>query len=161
MFNNDGKIPMTAGGFETLKSELARLKNIERPAVVEAIAEARSHGDLSENAEYHAAKEKQGFIEGRISELEEKINLAQIIDISTMSGDTVKFGATVTLIDTSNDSIVKYQIVGSDESDVKNGLLSVTSPLARALIGKKVDDEVEVSIPGGSRVYAIDKIEYI
>ncbi|MDR0625108.1 MAG: transcription elongation factor GreA [Holosporales bacterium] len=154
------KVPITLAGFERLKEELRQLKEVERPAIIQAIAEARSHGDLSENAEYHAAKERQGFLEGRISELEEAISLAQIIDVSTLSGDQVKFGATVTLEDVANNSSVKYQIVGSYEADVKNGLLPITSPLAQALIGKKVDDEVEVTIPGGVHLYAIEKIEY-
>jgi transcription elongation factor GreA len=161
MMDSEKRVPMTAGGFSVLKNELKVLKEVERPAVVEAIAEARSHGDLSENAEYHAAKERQSFIEGRISELEEKINQAQIIDISTVSGDQIKFGATVTLMNTLTDSIVTYQIVGSDEADVKKGLLSITSPLARALIGKKVDDEVEITVPSGMQSYAVQKIEYI
>jgi transcription elongation factor GreA len=161
MMDSEKRVPMTANGFNTLKNELRLFKEVERPAVVEAIAEARSHGDLSENAEYHAAKERQSFIEGRISELEEKINQAQIIDISTVSGDQIKFGATVTLINTITDNIVTYQIVGSDEADVKKGLLSITSPLARALIGKKVDDEVEITVPSGTQSYAVQKIEYI
>ncbi|MDR0632916.1 MAG: transcription elongation factor GreA [Holosporales bacterium] len=161
MVDAEKRFPMTANGFNSLKNELRLLKEVERPAIVEAIVEARSHGDLSENAEYHAAKERQSFIEGRISELEEKINQAQIIDISTISGDQVKFGATVTLVNTVTDGVVTYQIVGSDEADVKKGLLSITSPLARALIGKKVDDEVEITVPSGTQSYAIQKIEYV
>lgn len=159
--NTENKVPMTSGGFETLKTELSKLKDIERPSIIQAIAEARSHGDLSENAEYHAAKERQSFIEGRISELETKINLAQIIDISSVSGDETKFGATVTLMDNETKEKNKYQIVGSDEADIKKGLLSITSPLARALIGKKAFDEVEVQMPGGIKSYCIEKIEYI
>lgn len=160
MFSPDS-IPMTAKGYEALKAELARLTDVERPDVVQAIAEARSHGDLSENAEYHAAKERQAFIEKRIAELEQKLAQAQVIDASTLSGNTVKFGATLTLVDNDSDEEVHYQIVGSDEADVKQGLLSITSPLARALIGKKVDDEIEVSIPSGTHSYTILKIEFI
>jgi transcription elongation factor GreA len=154
------KAPITLAGFDRLKEELRELKEVERPAIVQAIAEARSHGDLSENAEYHAAKEKQGFLEGRIAELEEAISLAQIIDVSTLSGDQVKFGATVTLEDIASGGSVTYQIVGSYEADVKKGLLSITSPLAQALIGKRVNDEVEVTIPSGTHMYAVERIEY-
>lgn len=157
----DKKIPMTQRGFDSLNNELSNLKNVGRPEVIKAIAAAREHGDLSENAEYHAAKEKQGFIEGRIVELEDKISRAEVIDISKISGNDIKFGATVTLHDEDTDEIVSYQIVGSDESDVKKGLLSVTSPLARALIGKKINDEVEVTTPNGSKAYTINQMKYI
>jgi transcription elongation factor GreA len=128
---------------------------VERPAVIKAIAEAREHGDLSENAEYHAARERQSFIEGRVGELEDKISRAEVIDPTKLSGDTVKFGATVTLADEDTDQEMTYQIVGSEESDIKAGFLSITSPLARALIGKSVGDSVEVPTPGGSKMYEI------
>lgn len=155
------KNPMTQAGYDALQEELKNLVEVERPGVVDAIAEARSHGDLSENAEYHAAKERQAFVEKRISELEEKLRNAQVIDIASIAGDDVKFGATLSLLDEDSDEEIQYRIVGSDEADVKKGLLSITSPLARALIGKRVGDEVEVSIPSGSRTYLIQKIQYI
>lgn len=161
MPGTEQKVPMTARGYEQLKAELLMLKDHERPAVIEAIAEARSHGDLSENAEYHAAKEKQSFIERRIAELEEKVNQAQIIDVSTIVGSDIKFGATVDVSDADTGEVMRFQIVGSDEADVKEGRLSITSPLARALIGKSAGDEVEVAIPGGTRVYVVDHVEYI
>jgi transcription elongation factor GreA len=154
------KIPMTASGYERLQEELKVLKTVERHAVIKAIAEAREHGDLSENAEYHAAKERQGFIEGRISELEGKLSLADVIDVSRITGKDVKFGATVTLIDDDTEETVSYQVVGSDESDIKKGLLSITAPLARALIGKKKGDAVEVFTPSGGKSYEIVKVEY-
>jgi len=154
------KVPMTKSGYEKLEEELKRLKNVERPAVVQAIAEAREHGDLSENAEYTAAREKQSFIEGRIMEIEDKVGRAEVIDVSSMSGDTVKFGALVTLIDDDTEEKVTYQIVGDDESDIKSGLLSISSPLARALINKVVGDTVEVSTPKGSKGYEILKVVY-
>lgn len=154
------KVPMTATGFNRLQEELRHLKAVERPAVIKAIAEAREHGDLSENAEYHAARERQGFIEGRVMELEDKISRAEVIDVSKLSGDIIKFGATITVADEDTDDETTYQIVGQDESDIKLGLLSVTSPLARALIGKQVGDSVEVSTPGGSKSYEIVKVEY-
>lgn len=157
----DKKIPMTRRGFDFLDEELRHLKAVERPAVIKAIADAREHGDLSENAEYHAARERQGFIEGRISELEDKVSRAEIIDPSKISGDEIKFGATVTLHDDDTDEVVVYQIVGSDESDIKKGLLSVTAPLARALINKTVKDEIEVTTPSGSKAYTVKKIEYV
>lgn len=157
----DKKIPMTRRGFDLLDEELRHLKALERPAVIKAIADAREHGDLSENAEYHAARERQGFIEGRISELEDKVSRAEIIDPSKVSGDEIKFGATVTLHDDDTDEVVVYQIVGSDESDIKKGLLSVTAPLARALINKTVKDEIEVTTPSGSKAYTVKKIEYV
>ncbi|WP_448188577.1 transcription elongation factor GreA [Azospirillum sp. sgz301742] len=149
------KVPMTAAGYDRLQEELKHLKVVERPAVIKAIAEAREHGDLSENAEYHAARERQSFIEGRVGELEDKISRAEVIDPTKLSGDTVKFGATVTLADEDTDQEMTYQIVGSEESDIKAGFLSITSPLARALIGKSVGDSVEVPTPGGSKLYEI------
>lgn len=149
------KVPMTAAGYDRLQEELRHLKVVERPAVIKAIAEAREHGDLSENAEYHAARERQSFIEGRVGELEDKISRAEVIDPTKLSGDTVKFGATVTLADEDTDQEMTYQIVGSEESDIKAGFLSITSPLARALIGKSVGDSVEVPTPGGSKMYEI------
>ena len=155
------KIPMTRKGFDRLSEELSHLKNHERPSVIKAISDAREHGDLSENAEYHAAKERQSFLEGRIAELESKVSRATVIDISRVIGDTIKFGATVTLFDEDTNETVCYQIVGSDESEIKLGLLSVASPLARSLIGKKTDDEVEVSTPSGGKAYVIKKIEYV
>jgi transcription elongation factor GreA len=154
------KIPMTMPGYQRLQEELRVLKTIERPAVIKAIAEAREHGDLSENAEYHAARERQSFIEGRVMELEDRISRAEVIDISRLSGSAVKFGATVTLADEDTDEESIFQIVGQDESDIKNGLLSITSPLARALIGKKVGENVEVTTPGGSKSYEIVGLEF-
>jgi len=154
------KFPMTANGFHRLQDELRHLKQVERQAVIKAIADAREHGDLSENAEYHAAKERQGFIEGRILELEDKVSRAEVIDVSRLSGGEIKFGATVTLTDEDTEEQHVYQIVGADESDIRQGLLSIISPLARALIGKQVGDFVEVITPGGSKAYAVDKIEY-
>ncbi|MGE0045664.1 MAG: transcription elongation factor GreA, partial [Hyphomonadaceae bacterium] len=141
--------------------ELKRLKTEERPTVIQAIAEARSHGDLSENAEYHAAKERQSFIEGRVLELEDKIARAQVIDVSKLSGKQVKFGATVTVLDEDTEQKANYKIVGEDESDVKGGKVSITSPLARALIGKEVGDVVEVAAPGGAKSYEILKIRWV
>jgi transcription elongation factor GreA len=155
------KVPMTLSGYERLVEELRQLKTVERPAIIKAIAEARDHGDLSENAEYHAARERQSFIEGRVMELEAKISLAEIIDVKKLSGKTVTFGATVTLADEDTDEEVKYQIVGADESDIGKGLLSVTAPLARALIGKSVGDSVEVVTPRGSRSFEIVKIRFV
>ncbi|GHF19081.1 transcription elongation factor GreA [Kordiimonas sediminis] len=154
------KVPMLKAGHEALEAELKNLKSVERPAVVQAIEEARAHGDLSENAEYHAAKEKQGHIEGRILEIEGKLSRAQVIDPSTLSGDRIVFGATVTLID-EDDKTVKYQIVGADEGDVKEGRISYQSPIARAMIGKSTGAEIEVKTPGGERYYEIEKVEYI
>lgn len=153
------KVPMLAEGYRALEAELKNLKSVERPAVVQAIEEARAHGDLSENAEYHAAKEKQGHIEGRIMELEGKISRAQVIDPQSLSGETVVFGATVTMLDENDDEVI-YQIVGADEGDVKIGRISYQSPIARALIGRRVEDEVEVKAPGGERYYEITKIEF-
>lgn len=155
------KVPMTQRGFDRLQDELSHLKNHERPSVIKAISDAREHGDLSENAEYHAAKERQGFIEGRIAELEDRVARADVIDIRSITSSTIKFGATVTLIDDDTDEKNVYQIVGSDESDVKKGLLSITSPLARALINKEKNDTVEVLTPNGSKAYTIENIQYL
>ena len=154
------KIPMTAAGFRGLEEELNQLKNVERPEIIKAIAEARAHGDLSENAEYHAAKEKQSFIEGRVMELEDQIGRADVIDISKLSGTSIKFGATVTLVDEDTDEERRYQIVGDVESDAKHGRISLSSPIARALIGKSKGDTVEVTAPGGARSYEIVKVEF-
>ena len=156
------KQPITVVGVERLRAELHRLKTVERPKIIAAIAEARAHGDLSENAEYHAARETQGFIEGRIAELESKLGEAQIIDPATLNADgRVVFGATVKLFDTGNEQEVTYQIVGDLEADIKDGRISVTSPVARALIGKEEGDEVEVQTPSGVRVYEILGVRYI
>ncbi len=155
------KIPMTAEGYEALEEELKQRKSVDRPSIVRAIAEARAHGDLSENAEYHAAKEAQGMNEARVLELEEKLGLAEIIDISKLSGDRVMFGATVTLVDEDTDKEVVYKIVGESEADVKQGKISITSPIARALINKTVEDSVEVNTPGGGRAYEILKVAFI
>ena len=152
---------MTAEGYDALDEELKRLKSIERPAVIAAISEAREHGDLSENAEYHAAKERQGWIEGRIAEIEDKISRAQVIDVSKLSGEQVKFGATVTVVDEDTDDVARYQIVGEHEADVKRGRLSLTSPLARGMIGKGPGDVVEVTTPGGVKAYEIRKVEWV
>ena len=151
---------MTAGGYTSLDEELKRLKTIERPSVIAAISEARAHGDLSENAEYHAAKERQGWIEGRIAEIEDKIARAQIIDVSKLSGSQVKFGATVTVVDEDTEDEGRYQIVGEHEADVKAGKISVSSPIARAMISKAVGDTVEVNTPGGVKAYEILKVEW-
>ncbi|HKR16352.1 transcription elongation factor GreA [Rhizorhapis sp.] len=153
------KMPMLAEGYEKLTAQLRALKD-ERPRIVDAIEEARAHGDLSENAEYHAAKERQGQIEASIADLEDKLSRAQIIDPKTLSGDKVVFGATVTLLD-EDDKPVTYQIVGQAEADAKSGKISYNSPLGRALIGRKVDDEVEVTVPSGDRFYLVSKIEFI
>src|SRR5215813_10696622 len=155
------KIPMTNDGFQRLEEELKHLRLNERPAVIRQIAEAREHGDLSENAEYHAARERQSFIEGRVTELEDKIARAQVIDISKLSGKQVKFGATVNLLDEDSGAKAKYKIVGEDESDVKGGKISITSPIARALIGKEEGDVVEVMAPGGPKSYEIVKVKYL
>jgi transcription elongation factor GreA len=154
------KIPMTRAGYVALDEELKQLKSVERPAVIRAIAEAREHGDLSENAEYHAAREKQSFIEGRVKELEAIISLAEVIDPSRLSG-SVKFGATVTLVDEDTEEERTYQIVGEPEADLEKGLLNIKSPLARALIGKDEGDSVEVKTPGGERSYEILSIRYV
>lgn len=154
------KIPMTRAGFTALDDELKTLKSAERPAVIRAIAEAREHGDLSENAEYHAAREKQSFIEGRIKELEAMLSLADVIDTSKLSG-AVKFGATVTLVDEDTDEKKTYQIVGEAEADIERGLLNIRSPLARSLIGKEEGDSVDVKTPGGQKSYEILSIKYL
>lgn len=155
------KLPMTVAGHAALEVELKRRQQEERPRIIQAIAEARSHGDLSENAEYHAAKESQSMNEGRIAELEDKLSRADIIDVTKLSGNTVKFGATVTLIDEDTETEKRYQIVGDMEADVKSGKISISSPISRALIAKKVGDTVEVNTPGGGKSYEIVKIEYI
>ena len=153
------KIPMTRAGAQALETELKQLKTVERPAIIKAIAEAREHGDLSENAEYHSAKEKQSFIEGRVKELEGVISLADEIDPSKMSG-AIKFGATVTLVDEDTDEEKTYQIVGEYEANIEKGLLNIKSPIARALIGKEEGDSVEVRTPGGEKSYEVLKISY-
>ena len=152
---------MTAGGYTALDEELKRLKTLERPSVIAAISEARAHGDLSENAEYHAAKERQGWIEGRIAEIEDKIARAQIIDVSRLSGSQVKFGATVTVVDEDTEDEGRYQIVGEHEADVKQGRISLSSPLSRAMIGKEVGEVVEVNTQGGVKAYEILKVEWV
>src|SRR6201995_2410907 len=154
------KVPMTSAGHAALTDELKRRQSVERPRIIEHIAEARSHGDLSENAEYNARKEKQSHNEGRIAELEDKLARADVIDISKLSGDTIKFGATVTVIDEDTDKKAVYQIVGEVEADAKKGRISITSPLARALIGKKKGVSVEVVAPGGAKAYEITKVEW-
>ncbi len=151
---------MTAEGYAQLEIELKNLKSVERPAVIAAIAEAREHGDLSENAEYHAAREKQGFIEGRIKELEAVISVAEVIDTSQLSGDVVRFGATVMVADEETDEETTYQIVGQHEADLEKGKISVSSPLARGLIGKSLGDSVEVRTPGGAKLYEIIEVDY-
>ncbi len=154
------RVPMTTEGFKRLEAELQRLKAEERPRIIQAIAEARSHGDLSENAEYHAAKEAQGLNEARVAELEDKIGRAEIVDTSKLSGTTIKFGATVTLVDEDTDEKVTYKIVGDLEADVKSGKISISSPIARALIGKSKGDSAEVTTPKGARSYEVLKIEW-
>ncbi|MBA4805049.1 MAG: transcription elongation factor GreA [Caulobacterales bacterium RIFCSPHIGHO2_01_FULL_70_19] len=154
------KVPMTAEGYRVLDDQLKQLKSVERPSVIAAISEAREHGDLSENAEYHAAKERQGWIEGQIAEIEDKISRAQVIDVTKLSGDVVKFGATVTVVDEDTEEEGTYQIVGEHEADVKAGKISVSSPIARALISKEVGDVVEVNTPGGVKAYEILKVEW-
>jgi transcription elongation factor GreA len=154
------KIPMTAAGHAALESELKRRTSQERPRIIEAIAEARSHGDLSENAEYHAAKELHGLNEGRIAEIEDTLSRAEIIDVSKLSGKTIMFGATVTLIDEDTEEKKRYQIVGDVEADVKAGRISISSPIARALIGKVKGDTVEVTAPGGARSYEILDVKF-
>jgi transcription elongation factor GreA len=154
------KIPMTAEGLARLEEELRHLRNTARPEVIRAIAQAREHGDLSENAEYHAARDKQSFIEGRVGELEDKIARAEVIDVSKLSGKTVKFGATVSLIDEDTDEKLTYQLVGEDEADVKQGRLAITAPLARALIGKSTGDSVEVHTPKGEKAYEIRRVKF-
>ena len=155
------KIPITNIGFEKLEEELKVLKSVERPTVIKSIAEAREHGDLSENAEYHAAKEKQSFIEGRIADLENKISRAEVIITKKLKSNKVIFGATVTLGEVGKKKQLVYQIVGTEEADVESGKISISSPLARALLGKKVDDTVEVYSPGGSKEYEVENIEFL
>jgi transcription elongation factor GreA len=155
------KFPMTAVGLKRLEEELRNLKSQERPAIIRAIAEARSHGDLSENAEYHAARERQSFIEGRIQELEEIVGAVEVIDPSALSGDHVKFGAHVKVVDEETDKEATYQIVGVYEADIKAARLSISSPLAKALIGKKVGDTISVPAPGGDRSYEILEVKFI
>ena len=155
------KIPITNIGFEKLEEELKILKSIERPTVIKSIAEAREHGDLSENAEYHAAKEKQSFIEGRIADLENKISRAEVIITKKLKSNKVIFGATVTLGEIGKKKQLVYQIVGTEEADVESGKISISSPLARALLGKKIDDSVEVYSPGGSKEYEVENIEFL
>ena len=152
---------MTAEGYRSLDDQLKQLKSVERPSVIAAISEARAHGDLSENAEYHAAKERQGWIEGRIAEIEDKIARAQIIDVSKLSGKQVKFGATVSVVDEDTEEEARYQIVGEHEADVKSGRISLSSPLSRAMIGKEVGEVVEVNTPGGVKAYEILKVEWV
>ena len=155
------KIPITNIGFEKLEEELRTLKSVERPTVIKSIAEARDHGDLSENAEYHAAKEKQSFIEGRIADLENKISRAEVIITKKLKSNKVIFGATVTLGEVGKKKQLVYQIVGTEEADVESGKISISSPLARALLGKKVDESVEVYSPGGSKEYEVENIEFL
>ena len=154
------KVPITPDGFAKLREELARLKSVERPAIVQAIAEARAHGDLSENAEYHAAKDRQGFIEGRIKEIEAKLALAEVIDPSKLSGTKVAFGATVKLSNSETDEEVVYRIVGQDEADLAQGSVSISSPIARALLGREEGGEVNVRSPGGERTYEVLEVVF-
>jgi transcription elongation factor GreA len=154
------KIPMTAAGYSALEEELKHRQQVERPRIIQQITDARTHGDLSENAEYHAAKEQQSHNEGRIAELEDKLARADVIDVSKLSGDTVKFGATVTVIDEDTEKRQVWQIVGEPEADAKAGRISIASPLARALVGKKKGAQVEVVTPGGARAYEVVKVEW-
>ncbi len=154
------KIPMTPDGHTRLSAELKRLKNVERPAVIRAIAAAREHGDLSENAEYHAARERQGFIEGRVLELEDKLSRAEVIDLNTLSGSKIMFGARVKLVDEETNEENRYQIVGPEEADIQAGLLSIQSPLAQALLAKEAGDSVEVTTPRGTRYFEILEVSY-
>jgi len=154
------KIPMTAAGYTTLENELKHRQQVERPRIIQQITDARTHGDLSENAEYHAAKEQQSLNEGAIAELEDKLARAEVIDVSKLSGETIKFGATVTLVDEDTDKKHVWQIVGEPEADAKHGKISVTSPLARALIGKTKGVSVEVVTPGGAKAYEVKKVEW-
>ena len=155
------KVPMTAEGYAALEAEIKHLKTVERPRIIKAIADARTHGDLSENAEYHAAKEQQGITEARMADLEDKLSRADIIDVSRLKGDQVMFGATVTLLDEDTEEKVKYQIVGDFEADVRKGKVSIGSPIARALIGKKAGDSVEVNTPRGAKSYEILKVAFL
>jgi transcription elongation factor GreA len=152
---------MTAEGYQALDDDLKRLKTLERPAVIAAISEARAHGDLSENAEYHAAKERQGWIEGQIADIEDRMARAQVIDVSRLSGSQVKFGATVSVVDEDTEDLARYQIVGEHEANVRAGRISITSPIARAMIGKEPGDVVEVNTPGGVKAYEIVNVEWI
>jgi transcription elongation factor GreA len=154
-------VPMTPEGYQRLQEELKHLMRVERPRVVQDIAEARDHGDLSENAEYDAAKERQGFVEGRIAEINGKMARAQVIDVSTLDTDKVVFGATVTVYDDESESESTYRIVGEDESDIKQGLISVSSPVAKALIGHRIGDEVQIRVPSGIRIYELIDIKYL
>jgi transcription elongation factor GreA len=154
------KIPMTAAGYAALEAELKQCQSVERPRIIQQITDARTHGDLSENAEYHAAKEAQSLNEGHIAELEDKLARAEVIDVSKLSGDTITFGATVTLVDEDTEKKSVWQIVGEPEADAKKGKISVTSPLARALVGKKKGAQVEVVTPGGARAYEVMKVEW-
>lgn len=154
------KVPMTAAGHVAIMDEIKHLKSVERPRIIKAISEAREHGDLSENAEYHAAKEQQGWTEARVAELEDILSRAEVIDLTKLSGDSVKFGATVKLVDEDTDEESTYQIVGEFEADVKSGKISISSPIARGLIGKSVGDSVEVNTPGGGKSYEILKVSY-
>src|SRR5438309_9103700 len=154
------KIPMTAAGYAVLETELKHRQQVERPRIIQQITDARTHGDLSENAEYHAAKESQSLNEGRIAELEDRLARAEVIDVSKLSGDTIKFGATVTLVDEDTDERRVWQIVGEPEADAKKGKISITSPLARALIGKTKGTSIEVLTPGGARAFKIRKVEW-
>jgi transcription elongation factor GreA len=155
------KVPLTIKGYAALEEELRHRQQIERPRIIQAIAEARSHGDLSENAEYHAAKEAQGHNEGRIAELEDRLARAEVIDVSKLSGNSVMFGATVTVVDEDTDEEKRYQIVGENEADVRSGKVSITSPIARALIGKKIGDTVEVNTPGGGKSYEVVNVAFV
>lgn len=155
------KVPITKTGYDALNAELKNMKDIERPGIITAIAEARAHGDLSENAEYHSAKERQGFIEGRIKELESMISRAEVIEPAKMSGTTIRFGATVDIVDEETDEERTYQIVGEPEADIANGRLNMRSPLARALIGKEEGDSIEVATPGGRRSYEVLAVRYV
>jgi len=154
------RVPMTAEGFKKLEEELHRLKSEERPRIIQAIAEARTHGDLSENAEYHSAKEAQGLNEAKVADLEDKLSRAEVVDTTKLSGSTIKFGATVTLVDEDTDEKVKYKIVGDLEASVKDGKISISSPIARALIGKSKGDSAEVTTPKGARSYEVIKVEW-
>ncbi|MEA2838957.1 MAG: transcription elongation factor GreA [Methylobacteriaceae bacterium] len=154
------KVPMTTAGYAALEEELKRRQQVERPRIIQAISEARSHGDLSENAEYHAAKEAQSHNEGRIAEIEDRMSRAEVIDVSKLSGKSVMFGATVTLVDEDTEEEKRYQIVGENEADVKSGKVSITSPIARALIGKKIGDRVEVNAPGGGKSYEVVNVAF-
>lgn len=154
------RVPITVEGFKQLETELQRLKGEERPRIIAAISEARSHGDLSENAEYHAAKEAQGMNEAKVADLEDKVNRADIVDVTKLSGTAIKFGATVTLVDEDTDEKVKYKIVGDTEASIKDGKVSISSPIARAIIGKAKGDSAEVTTPKGSRSYQVLKVEW-